>query len=379
MIFEQKICYMFNKFFSSFIKDLKTMDDTLKASIKKNYKVIDKSSEEYFEFFWLNVKGSLNEFVESDAPWESNVVKSMEVVKGITIGNVLDVLKDENSEVFWNYINILLIFAYLYNETKTSTSENDSSSQGHPDGEEEPKDTNDTDNTDNTENASTVYPLFVKFVRILSMIQKGDDPKVELDDIIDDDVKRLASRIKHFTPSNDDAKVDETADVLPNPPMEFLESIENSQIANLAKEISKEIDISSLNIEKPEDIAKLMDFSGSNNFLGDIVSKVSTKLNEKIANGSMKQEDLMSEAMGMMSMLNGGGGGGIADMLKNMGGLGGLGGMLNNPMFAEMMKQSKKGKTQTRNTNGQRRGSASTRDRLRKKLDEKKKQEQKET
>ena len=376
MIFEQKICYMFNKFFSSFIKDLKTMDDTLKASIKKNYKVIDKSSEEYFEFFWQNVKGSLNEFVESDAPWESDVVKSMEVVKGITIGNVLDVLKDENTEVFWNYINILLIFAYLYNETKTSTSENDSSSQGHPDGEEEPKDTNDTDNTDNTENASTVYPLFVKFVRILSMIQKGDDPKVELDDIIDDDVKRLASRIKHFTPSNDDAKVDETADVLPNPPMEFLESIENSQIANLAKEISKEIDISSLNIEKPEDIAKLMDFSGSNNFLGDIVSKVSTKLNEKIANGSMKQEDLMSEAMGMMSMLNGGGGGGIADMLKNMGG---LGGMLNNPMFAEMMKQSKKGKTQTRNTNGQRRGSASTRDRLRKKLDEKKKQEQKET
>lgn len=369
MIFEQKICYMFNKFFSSFIKDLKTMDDTLKATIKKNYKVIDKSSEEYFDFFWQNINGSLNEFVENDAPWESDVVKSMEVVKGITIGNVLDVLKDENSEVFWNYINILLVFAYLYNETKTSSSENDdSSSQGHPDGEEEPKD---------TETTSTVYPLFVKFVRILSMIQKGDDPKVELDDIIDDDVKRLASRIKHFTPSNDDAKVDETADVLPNPPMEFLESIENSQIANLAKEISKEIDISSLNIEKPEDIAKLMDFSGSNNFLGDIVSKVSTKLNEKIANGSMKQEDLMSEAMGMMSMLNGGGGaGGIADMLKNMGGLGGLGGMLNNPMFAEMMKQSKKGKTQTRNSHGQRKGSASTRDRLRKKLDEKKKKEQ---
>ena len=370
---------MFNKFFSSFIKDLKTMDDTLKATIKKNYKVIDKSSEEYFEFFWQNVKGSLDEFVENDTPWKSDVVKSMEVVKGITIGNVLDVLKDENSEVFWNYINILLVFAYLYNETKTSTSENDdSSSQGHPDGEEEPKDTKDTKDTEDTETTSTVYPLFVKFVRILSMIQKGDDPKVELDDIIDDDVKCLASRIKHFSPSNDEAKVDETADVLPNPPMEFLESIENSQIANLAKEISKEIDLSSLNIEKPEDIVKLMDFSGSNNFLGDIVSKVSTKLNEKIANGSMKQEDLMSEAMGMMSMLNSGGGagGGIADMLKNMGGLGGLGGMLNNPMFAEMMKQSKKGKTQTRNTHGQRKGSASTRDRLRKKLDEKKKQDQ---
>jgi hypothetical protein len=175
---------------------------------------------------------------------------------------------------------------------------------------------------------------------------------------------------------NDDIKIDEAAYTMPVPPKDFLESIENSKIANIAKEISQEIDISNISIEKPEDVAKLMDFSGSNNFLGNIVSKVSTKLTEKISSGEINQDDLLSEAMSMMGMLNGGGAGGaggIADILKNMGGLGGLGGMLNNPMMNEMMKMAKKGKVATKNTGGSRRSSVSTRDRLRKKLEEKNK------
>jgi hypothetical protein len=85
-------------------------------------------------------------------------------------------------------------------------------------------------------------------------------------------------------------------------------------------------------------------------------------------------------AGGLADMLKGmggnGGAGGLADMLKGMGGLGGLGDIMNNPMFTEMMKMAKKGKVQTKNSNGQRtskHGGSSTRDRLRKKLEERKK------
>jgi hypothetical protein len=136
-------------------------------------------------------------------------------------------------------------------------------------------------------------------------------------------------------------------------------------ICNLAKEISDEIDVSNLKVDNPEDILKLMDFSSSNNIVGDIIKKVSTKIHDKISNGQLKQEDLFGEAMNMMSMMgsgkggaggNMGGMGGIAEMFgKMMGGgkggsggmsdiMNGMSGMMNNPMVAEAMKAMKKGK-----------------------------------
>jgi hypothetical protein len=376
---------MFNKFFSSFIKDLKTMNESFKTTIKNNYKVIDKSSEEYYNLFWTNVEPHMKALVEMEDPSESELVSDIEIVKGITIKDVIALIDGNDKEAFWNYVNILLVFGLLYTESKTLLSSN-------------------TDNTDNTlehEAADSIsslnentqgcsketsndmnsqasnYLLFVKVVKILSLIQKGEDATDELEDVIDDDVRSLLSKIRNLHSSNDDVKIDPASDTLPAQPNDFLKSIENSHIANLAKEISKDIDISSLNIESPEDIAKLMDVSGSNSFLGNIVSKVSSKLTEKIANGEMKQEDLMTEAMSMMNMFGGGGGGGamggiggITELLKNMGGLGDL---MGNPMMAEMMKMAKKGKVQTKNSSGSRTGSTSTRERLRRKLEDKKK------
>ena len=102
---------------------------------------------------------------------------------------------------------------------------------------------------------------------------------------------------------------------------------------------------------------KLMDFSGDNNVMGNIIKKVSSKISDKINSGDLKQDDLLGEAMNMMSMMGG------------KGGMGGLGDMLNNPMIAELMKSMKKGKPmQTRQDVVSK---ASARDRLRKKLDEK--------
>lgn len=355
MIVEQKICYMFNKFFSAFVKDLKNMDASLKAVVKKNFKVIDKSSEEYYAFFWQNVHPKYDAFLE-----EEDAVDDVELVRGITVKSVLDVISGDDVVAFWNYVYTLITLGYLYTEVK-ATSE--------PEGVE---------GADVSEGA--MGALFAKVVAILSLVQKGQDASADISDIVDDDVRKLVSKIKPSPQGQEEVKLDGT---------EFLQNIDNSKIAELAKEISKDIDISQLNIEKPEDISKLLDFSGSNSFISDVVGKVSSKITEKIANGEINQNDLMSEAMSMMSMLNGagagaggsggspmGGIGGIADMIKGLGGMGGLGGMMNNPMFSEMMKAAKKGNVQTRNQSGSRRGGASARDRLRKKLDEKKKGEQ---
>jgi hypothetical protein len=367
---------MFNKFFSSFVKDLKNTHDEIKAVIKKQFKVIDKSSEEYYNLFWGSVEAHFEDLVSLKSPCDvedmNDVLGEIEFIKGITLKFALE--RTDNKEAFWNYFYCLLVFASLYHEAKSheaAEKENvESEVTKEQDDEQEPS-------------PSAIYVLFVKVVKVLAMLQKGQDVSSELEDIVDDDIKALLSKIRSFENANGDAKLEDAADALPIPPMEFLESIENSKIASLAKDIAKEIDISSLNIEKPEDIAKMLDFSGENNFLGNIVNKVSSTLTDKISKGELNQEDLMSEAMSMMGMLNSGkgGAGGLADMLKGMGGLGGLGGLgdiMNNPMFTEMMKMAKKGKTQTKNSNGQRsskNGGPSTRDRLRKKLEGRKKQQ----
>ena len=59
MILNNKIIFIFNKFFISFIKDVKESSEELKVTIKKDYKIIDKSSTEYIDEFWNEWKGLL--------------------------------------------------------------------------------------------------------------------------------------------------------------------------------------------------------------------------------------------------------------------------------------------------------------------------------
>lgn len=382
MYSQHKICYMFNKFFSSFIKELKTMDDSLRAKIKKNFKVIDKSSEEYYVQFWTHVKDNMNVLTTADYETisSSSTLQSAEIIKDITLNDILSVVQGANREVFWNYFNILLVFAYLLTEAKAEeeTVAHEEAKQEETDAEQSDKPASEQ-STDGDEDeaeepkpvVSAAYTLFVKVVSILSQIQKGQDVSSDLDDIVDDDVKALLNKIQTVSVPADDIKIDEQA--IPSPD-DFLKNLGNSKIANLAKEISQEIDTTNIKVDKPEDIAKLLDFSGSNNLLGDIFTKVSSKLSEKISSGDLKQDDLMGEAMSLMGMLQGGGNGGIADLLKTfggggMGGLGGLADLMSNPMVSEMMKMAKKGKVQPKS---HMRKQSSTRDRLRKKLESKK-------
>ncbi len=359
-----KFLYVFNKLFSSFIKTLKDVNTEAKPIIKKHYKVIDKSSSQYYDKFWSNVEPRWREFVELDTLHDTDNVKDVEIADEITVHVVFDSLDDTHKDAISSHIYLLLIFAYLYTEFKKEDTVPEASVE------------QDADNNGFQDLASNSQTLFNNVVRLLSLIQNNqkdtDTYKELLDNIVDDDITRLLTKVttvseavpKQFEAGNTPSAA--------NDPLEFLQGLENSKIASLAKEITGEIDLSNLHIDKPEDISKLMDMSDGNNFLGNIVSKVSSKITEKLNTGELKQEDLMSEAMSVMGALNNGDG--LGGLLKNMGGLGGLGDLMSNPMMAEMMKMAKKGKVQTRNTNGSRKGSGmSTRDRLKKKLDERKK------
>ena len=105
----------------------------------------------------------------------------------------------------------------------------------------------------------------------------------------------------------------------------FEESFLNSNIGNLAKEISQDLDLSDLkNLESPDDLMKTLMGGGGEGGLGNIIQKVSSKLQNKMANGQLDEAALMKEATQMMGMLNPA----LASMgLGGMGGKGGMGGM----------------------------------------------------
>ncbi len=336
MQLKDKIILAFNKFYSSLLKDLKTTSEDIRTIIKKNYKVLDKLSDEHLVYF----KEQFGSQEDRAAILMGDSLNDKFIAKEVTVKMINDSIDNEvDSGVFRNYIHILTVLTMVYDEYLEI-----------PDGGVD----------------ASVDALFEKVITILSKIQKKEDVESLLDDIVDDDIKEFLTKVKDF---NRDVKFEqevpkEASPEMPNFPFP---EMQDSMICNLAKEISNEIDVSNIKVDKPEDVFKLMDFSSSNNLVGDIIKKVSSKIHDKISTGELKQEDLFGEAMSMMNMMNMGGGKG-----GGMGGLGDLGAMFNNPMMAEVMKAMKKGKAVPRPDAFKK---ESARDRLRAKLEERRKKQ----
>ena len=335
----------FNKFYSNFIKDVKATNDEIRGLIKKNYKILDKMSDEYIVFYKGQIQELLPAIINNDLTSLTSNADLLEktLVKDVTVKMVLEGLESEmDKSIFWNYVFILSVIVLIKNEFDVE-------------GE-----------------CKQVDDLFTSVISILSKIQTGEEYEGLVSDIVDDDIRALLSKINNFR----EAAAAQNASA-PKSGGDPFSMMGDSMIANLAKEISSEIDVSSINIEKPEDVLKMMDFSSSNNVVSDIIKKVSSKIHDRISTGEIKQDDLFGEAMKMMSMLstNGGGGGaggdnplaGLASMMGGAGGGGGLGNILNNPMMSEMMKAMKKGKAVPKQDV---KAKMTARDRLRTKLEE---------
>lgn len=295
--YKQKTERVFNKFFSSFLKDLKEVNDELRKKVKSNYKVVDKSSSEYCTLFSENMLCHLTDFTSESF---SEAALSKFVCKEVTLSDVvqgLDTKSEEEKNIIKNYLYVLMLFAHM-----ASLEEEDE--------------------------------LFKQVVTILTRIQEGDQEgfETEKDDVIDDDIKSLLEIIRRFGLAPKAPKLEKEDDG-PADPSSLFGMLGNSKIANLAKEISQDIDVSSLKTDNPEDLIKsMLDFNSGNNVLGNIIQKVSSSLNNKISNGELKQEDLLGEAMSMMNLFGGSGNNPLAS----------------NPLFAQMMKGMKSGKASVR-------------------------------
>jgi len=86
-------------------------------------------------------------------------------------------------------------------------------------------------------------------------------------------------------------------------------------IFNLAKELADEINPEDLNIDNPAELLQNLlsgGNNGENNQLMDIVKNITSKIDSKLSSGNIDEQKLFSEASNMMSQLGGN------DMMKNM-------------------------------------------------------------
>lgn len=261
-----KIVTLFNSYFYEFIKLSKSIvkkDDTeLYNLIREKFPIKESNSINIDSFGKLVTSEFLSSLLlyEEGDKVPQNVLDS-EIVEGFKISMLIN---DGTTKSIMSYVLIFTVLTVIHRK--------DMSNEG-----------------------------IEGFIDILSSCQKGEDSD-KMGDIMDEDLVSLLNKIKELS-SNDTASSG------------FEEALANSSIGNIAKDIAKEIDIDSLNIKKPEDM-----FSAENSqFIGDIVTKVTSSLHKKMQNGSINQDQLMGEAMNLFSSMNGGPGGDmLSEMMKNM-------------------------------------------------------------
>jgi hypothetical protein len=318
--YEQKVIYTFNNFYLNFLTDIKKYSADFKHCLKKHVRVFDRSSPSYFDTFYNSVK---------DATDDKNAV----LVPTLTLGDALDKISGQDAHTIWVYYYIFRILAVAYDDDTQS-----------------------------------ILDKCLEIVRAMQTGASKEDVESMLSEVLDDDLHELFAKLgEHSKEIEGDGGSASPGDCGVPALDETLKVFENSKIGNLAKEISSELDFSSLNIDKPEDVLNLANLSGSNNVLGNIVSKVSDKIQSKISSGELSQAELVGEAASLLGMLN------------NT--LGDAGGLLNNPLFGDALKHmmgaggsGAGGRGSRVQVNTERARSMDTRARLRQKLEKREKE-----
>ena len=266
--FQTKVVYSFNNFYLNFLTDLKKYNDEFKKVVRKEFKVFDRASNVYFDAMKVSFDQSSDDLMVT-------------LIPGFTFNDIADKVENQDVDVLKSYLYIFKALVSIYLDEDES--------------------------------------ILEKVLEIIKAIQNQEvsDEEIQekIKDVLDDDLSTSLHNLMSVLRQKD---TEASSEALPD----MFSMLENSKIGELAKEISNEINIKDLNLENPEQLLNFSNLSGSNNALGNIISKVSTKIQKKIEDGDISQSELVNEALSLVGMMNQGGGG--------------ANNILNNPMFSEL-------------------------------------------
>jgi len=293
-----KITYVFNKVYLNLLKDIKKKDPSFRAAVKEHYRVFDKKSTEYIDEFVTNMDSHIQTCLFCDSDILDNVeVLNVNLYKDITINDILvkaiqDNETDKNTLRYYMYI--LLLMAFLKKDTM------------------------------NDDKKSILLDASIHIIGRLDKSQlsvEEFESMLDKEGIVDDDISKVLRKIL-----DNRSEVIEIldCDVPSDNGFPDMDMLKNSKIGNLAKEISESINIADLNLGNMDEGLDMSKILGGENqaVLGNIIQSVGSKITEKMQNGELNQEELMSEAIGLMGKMNpadmGMGGGSTMDMMSQM-------------------------------------------------------------
>lgn len=283
--------HVFNQYYFDFLKKLKDIAKSkkdedvnariLRKSIKKHYSSYDRLSDEYrtkFNAYFAEWK----EYQPTDEWMNSEHTHSAVVYEGVSIQNLVNLTKDQHTVGY--FVTMLVLFAKNLTEEEVSAIL---------------KFLRDKDATEYTHEDGMVHSLVVRLKAVANM--RGDK------------TKNAASESEAF------------------------KAMENTSLGKLAKEILEEVNIAEIQDSLGDgDILKSL--ANPNSGITKLLGTVSQKMLSKMANGEIKHEALLQDAMKLASNIPGMQDlGAIGNIMKNFTG-GGEGGMPDLGGLGDLMK-----------------------------------------
>jgi len=331
---KKKTILTFNTIAIAFLKELKNQDDQLKVIFKKNYRTFSKLSDAHINTFIANIMPFKDLLLTGDKAAilkDENLMKK-DVMKSFSLKKIFTRVKEEEYDIVITYLYTMYLFAHIYSEIEPEA--HTEKVKVVVEGEDAVE--NDGESYAGIEELNALLMNSLDYIHALDSTNNLADISTE---ILDEDVNNILEKIKGykrmcrpnvFSVPDDD----ESGGLSVAPSEEALDSMfSGSKIGELAKEMSEELDMSSLqNIENPEQLLDMNNImkafsgeGGGDNPIGEIIKKVGEKLASKIAAGDISQEELVADSMKMMGQMGG------------MGGMGGMGQM--SGLMASLMDQ----------------------------------------
>lgn len=288
-----KILYTFNQYYFDLLSHVKKVDDengAIRKILKQKYKIKDKLTRDHIEFVSEQLTDDIMcAVVNSDETklFEDANILNVKIFNNVSLQQLIDLIKDEN---------FLKVFFYLF-ATLITVYNNESDS-------------------DDTENEK----LLLVVMDIVSDIESSIDISEKIENLLDEDIKTLVTRYQSvYTKSNVKPQYSKESDQINTGfAQEILNTIENTQMGSLAKELTQELDMSGFDAENLD----LNNITKNPAAFTNIISQVGSKIQEKLENGDLNQNKLVEEAFSMLNVFN-------------------KSGMINNPLMSQMMKLGK--------------------------------------
>jgi len=290
----------FNKTTHEFIGDLKTVYPSMNNSLDNFLEVYpcENSNRAYMNYFLENVTGHVDLIVSKNI----ELFDKTQVLSGIDIKFIfVDSDSEPNREVVWKYIEALYLYAQAYMKIYSE---------------------------------SGIEDEMKKYMETMGFNQENFNKILE-------NLQKQAENPASSEPSSAEQST------VPPEMEKIADSLFGGMIGNLAKEIASEINPADLQIDPNNPQALLQNlFSQDKGNLMNLVQNISGKLQTKLDNGQLNQQELFNEASTIMSSLQNMPG--MSNMMNNMSG-GGMPG-IDPSMMAGLMSGLMGGASKKSNT-----------------------------